>query len=149
MKNTIQEASFQEIKEEVKKVRKFINVFLLLFMSVFVMPSLAFARSPLEGLSSFGGLMPLVLIFIFFYLFLLRPQQKKAKQHQNLLNALKKDDRIISAGGLYATVNSVKGNIIEAKIADGVCVQIAKQSISAVITKETEEATKIPEIVKK
>ena len=65
------------------------------------------------------------------------------------MNSLKKDDRIITAGGLYATVNAVKGNIVEAKVSEGVCIQVVKQSISAVITKEDEEAAKIPEIVKK
>jgi preprotein translocase subunit YajC len=116
-----------------------------------MMPSLAFARASLEGLSSFGGLMPLALIFIFFYLFLLRPQQKKARQHQSLLNALKKDDSIITAGGLYATVSSVKENIVEVKISDGVYVQVAKQSISVVISKEkkAEKFIEIPEIIKK
>lgn len=129
-------------------MKKFINLFIFL-MAIIVMPSLAFAQPSSMGLSSFGGLMPLILIFVFFYLFLLRPQQKKAKEHRNLLNSLKKDDRIITAGGLYATVSAVKGNIVEAKVSEGVCVQVAKQSISAVITKEYEEAAKIPEVVKK
>ncbi|MDR3256828.1 MAG: preprotein translocase subunit YajC [Endomicrobium sp.] len=129
-------------------MEKFVNSLVILATASLV-PSLAFAQSPLGGLSSFGGLMPLILIFVFFYLFLLRPQQKKAKEHQNLLNALKKNDRIITAGGLYATVSSVTGNVVEAKISDEVYVQIAKQSISTVITKEAEETAKIPEIVKK
>jgi preprotein translocase subunit YajC len=113
------------------------------------MPSLSFAQPLSGGLSSLGGMLPLILIFIFFYLFLLRPQQKKAKKHRDLLNSLKKDDRIITGGGLYATVSSVKGDIVEARISDGVYVQIVKQLISTIITKEDEEAAKIPEIVKK
>ena len=129
---------------------KFINLFIFL-LAIISMPSLSFAQPLPEGLSSFslGGLMPLILIFVFFYLFLLRPQQKKAKKHRDLLNSLKKDDRIITGGGLYATVSAVKGNIVEARISDGVYVQIVKQLISAVITKEDEEAAKIHEIVKK
>ncbi|OEG70831.1 hypothetical protein ATZ36_17855 [Candidatus Endomicrobiellum trichonymphae] len=130
------------------KMEKFINLFIFL-LAIISMPSLSFAQSLSGGLSSLGGLMPLILIFIFFYLFLLRPQQKKAKKHRDLLNSLKKDDRIITGGGLYATVSSVKGNIIEARISDGVHVQIVKQLISAIITKEDEEAAKIPEVVKK
>jgi preprotein translocase subunit YajC len=127
---------------------KFINLLIFLLV-IILMPSLSFAQSLSGGLSSLGGLMPLILIFIFFYLFLLRPQQKKAKKHRDLLNSLKKDDRIITGGGLYATVISVKGNIVEARISDGVHVQIVKQLISVVITKEDEEAAKVPEIVKK
>jgi preprotein translocase subunit YajC len=130
------------------KMEKFISLFIFL-LAIISTPSLSFAQSLPGGLSSFGGLMPLILIFIFFYLFLLRPQQKKAKRHGDLLNSLKKDDRIITGGGLYATVSAVKGNIVEARISDDVYVQIVKQLISAVITKEDEEAAKIPEVVKK
>ncbi|MDR0820059.1 MAG: preprotein translocase subunit YajC [Endomicrobium sp.] len=129
-------------------MRNFINLFIFL-LAIISMPSLSFAQPLSGGLSSLGGLMPLILIFIFFYLFLLRPQHKKAKKHRDLLNSLKKDDRIITEGGLYATISAVKGNIVEARISDGVYVQIVKQLISGVITKEDEEAAKIPEIVKK
>jgi len=98
---------------------------------------------------SLGGIAPLLLIFVFFYLFLLRPQQKKAKDHQNLLNALKKDDRVITAGGIYGTVVMVRGNMIEVKIADGVNIQVAKPSISSVVTQQDETAAQTPEVVKK
>jgi preprotein translocase subunit YajC len=129
-------------------MEKFINLFIF-SLTIILMPSLSFAQSLPGGLSSLGGLVPLILIFIFFYLFLLRPQQKKTKKHRDLLNSLKKDDRIITGGGLYATVSSVKGNIVEARISDGVHVQVVKQLISAVITKEDEEASKMTEVVKK
>jgi preprotein translocase subunit YajC len=130
------------------KMGRLIDLFVFLLV-VISMPSLLFAQSFSGKLSSLGGLMPLIFIFIFFYLFLLRPQQKKTKKHHDLLNSLKKDDRIITGGGLYATVSSVKGNIVEARISDGVNVQIVKQLISAVVTKEDEEASKMTEIVKK
>ncbi|MDR2426305.1 MAG: preprotein translocase subunit YajC [Endomicrobium sp.] len=119
-----------------------------LLVSVVVIPSDAYAQEA-SGRSLFGGgIMPLILIFIFFYLFLLRPQQKKTKEHQALLNALKKDDSVITAGGIYAKVVSVKENIVEIKIADGVNIQVSKPSISAVIMKDDETAAKVPEIVK-
>ncbi|MCA6071210.1 MAG: preprotein translocase subunit YajC [Endomicrobium sp.] len=128
------------------------SVDLLVFLAAALLtPSFVFAQSVGRGMS-FGGLMPLLLIFVFFYLFLIRPQQKKAKDHQKLLNSLKKDDRVIAAGGIYATVSSVKGNIIEVKISDGVYIQVARQSVASVITKEKEAeeaAVKIPEIVKR
>lgn len=97
--------------------------------------------------SPFGGLMPLILIFIFFYLFLIRPQQKQRKEHQKMLDALKKDDKIITAGGLYATVVSVKGDTVEAKISDNVRIQIVKQTISTVVVPQTDAVT--PEVIKK
>lgn len=131
-------------------MKKYFNLVAFLLVAAAVTPASVFAQDVAgSGMAGFGGLMPLILIFVFFYLFLLRPQQKKAKQHQQLLNTLKRDDRIITAGGIYGTVINVKGNIIEIKIADDVNVQVAKQSISAVITKQDENAAQIPEIVKK
>lgn len=113
----------------------------LLAVSIFL-PSVSFAQSAGGAGSGLGGLMPLILIFVFFYLFLLRPQQKKAKEHQAVLNALKKDDRVITAGGIYGTVVKVEGNTVDIKIAENVNIQISKQSISAVITKQQEEIEK-------
>jgi len=129
-------------------MKKLVYVFMIL-IAIFAAPSLVFADLPSGGLSSLSSLIPIVLIFAFFYLFLLRPQRKQAKERRNLLNSLKKDDRIITAGGLYATVSAVKGNIVEVRLSEGVYVQIAKQSISAVITKKDEEMAKTPEVVKK
>ncbi|MDR1940736.1 MAG: preprotein translocase subunit YajC [Endomicrobium sp.] len=126
---------------------KLINFLAFILLSLTAMPSLVFAdASPLSG---FGGLMPLIFIFIFFYLFLLRPQQKKAKDHQALLNTLKKDDKIITSGGIYACVVSVEGSVVKIKIAEGVNIQIEKQSISAVNPEQKEDKIKVPEIVKR
>ncbi|AKL97929.1 preprotein translocase subunit YajC [Endomicrobium proavitum] len=126
------------------------SIFSAVLVLVFAASAFAQGEAAQGGLfgGGMGGLLPLILIFVFFYLFLLRPQQKKAKEHAKLLNALKKDDRVITSGGVYATVVSVKGNIIEAKIADGVNIQIAKQSIGTVITKQEEDAAQV-EVVKK
>lgn len=124
---------------------------LVFLVVVLLMPSFVFAQSVGGGMP-FGGLMPILLIFVFFYLFLIRPQRKKAKDHQKLLNSLKRDDRVVTVGGIYATVSSVKENIIEVKISDGVYVKVARQSIASVIAKEkeAEETTvEVPEIIKK
>ncbi|MCL1972804.1 MAG: preprotein translocase subunit YajC [Endomicrobia bacterium] len=118
-----------------------------LLVSISLMPSNVYAQEAAGG-GSFGAFMPLILIFVFFYLFLLRPQQKKAKEHQQLLNSLKKDDEIITAGGIYGTVVSVKESIVEVKIANGVNIKLSKPSISTVITKQDDEAVKVPEIIK-
>ncbi|MDR3111709.1 MAG: preprotein translocase subunit YajC [Elusimicrobiota bacterium] len=120
----------------------------LTVLAVLGLPSFAFAQNSSSGAGSLGGLLPLLLLFVFFYIFLLRPQQKKAKEHQKQLNALKKDDKIITGGGLFAVVISVNESVVEAKIADNVKVQISKPSISAVISKESENVAKIAEIVK-
>ena len=60
-----------------------------------------------------GGItqfLPLILIFIIFYFFLIRPQQKKAKEHKNMVSAIKRGDKIITSGGIFATVERVMDN---------------------------------------
>jgi preprotein translocase subunit YajC len=126
------------------------SIDLLVILAVFlVIPSKTSAQAAGGGVGALGSFLPLILIFVFFYLFLIRPQQKKTKEHQKSLNTLKKGDKVITSGGIYATVNAVRDNILDIKIADGVNVQIAKQSIGNVITKKTEEQAKVPEVVKK
>ncbi|MDR2351544.1 MAG: preprotein translocase subunit YajC [Endomicrobium sp.] len=126
------------------------SIDLLVILVVFlVVSSNASAQAAGGGTGALGNLLPLMLIFVFFYLFLIRPQQKKAKDHRKSLNVLKKGDKVITSGGIYATVNAVRDNVLDIKIADDVNVQIAKQSIATVITKEAKELSKVSEVVKK
>jgi len=112
---------------------------------LFVSSAHADAPGASNPLTSF---FPLIVIFAIFYFLIIRPQQKKAKEHQQMLNALKKDDRIITNGGLYATVVSVKGEIVEVKIAENVKVQIAKSGVSTILPPENQNQPVTPEIVK-
>jgi preprotein translocase subunit YajC len=141
LKNIIQKMKGED------RMRKSMDLFVILTVSL-IIPQAALAQAA-GGSGAWGSFLPLMLIFVFFYLFLIRPQQKKAKEHQKSLNVLKKGDKVITSGGIYATVNAVRDNVLDIKIADGVNVQIAKQSIATVITKEAEEQAKIPEVVKK
>ena len=113
-----------------------------------VVPSVSYAEGA-SALAGFGGLMPLIFIFIFFYLFLIRPQQKKAKDHQNLLNTLKKGDKVVTSGGIYAVIAAVRENIVEIKVADGVNLQIDKQAVATVLPNGNDADVKVPEVVKK
>jgi preprotein translocase subunit YajC len=83
--------------------------------------------------SAFGGLLPLILIFFVFYFLLIRPQQRKVREHQKLLNALKKGDQVISSGGIYGTITGIKGDVVDLKIAEGVKVVLSKSAIATVI----------------
>lgn len=96
--------------------------------------------------SAFGGLMPLLIIFIFFWLFLIRPQQRQRKELEKQINAIKKDDVVLTSGGMYARVTAVKEQDIEAEISQGVRVKISKTAI--VNVKKTNEPA-IAEVVKK
>ncbi|MFQ3574468.1 MAG: preprotein translocase subunit YajC [Thermodesulfovibrionales bacterium] len=91
----------------------------------------AFAMAPANGGAGQGGASPLILIFVVFYFLLIRPQQKKAKEHQNMINNLKKGDKVILAGGEYGVVDSVGTNTVTVKIAENVKVKYGKPYISA------------------
>jgi len=81
-------------------------------------------------------ILPLVLIFVVFYFLLIRPQQKKAKEHKTMLAALKRGDRIITSGGIIGTVARVKDGTseVEVDIAPNVRVIVVREMISTVLT---------------
>lgn len=88
------------------------------------------------GGSPLSGLWMIALIFVIFYFLLIRPQQKKQKQHQNMLGSIKKGDRVVTSGGVYGTVVGVKDNVVVLRIADDVKVEFVKSAISSIVTKE-------------
>ena len=80
--------------------------------------------------------LPLVLIFIVFYFLLIRPQQKKAKDHRTMLGALRRGDRVVTGGGIVGTVNKVLSpEEVEVDIAQGVRVRVLRSTISSVLAK--------------
>jgi len=83
----------------------------------------------------FGAFVPLILMFAIFYFLLIRPQQKKAKQHKQLLAALKKGDRVVSSGGLHGVVTGLTDDIVTMEIAPKVRVKVSRGSISGVASK--------------
>ena len=117
--------------------------FLLLAQNIYADGAAAPAATP--G-SAFGGLMPLLIIFVFFYLFLVRPQQKQRKELERQINSMKKDDTILTSGGIYARVVAVKEQDIEAEISQGVRVRISK---TAIVSVKNPNEPVTPEIVKK
>ncbi|MBO7612159.1 MAG: preprotein translocase subunit YajC [Elusimicrobia bacterium] len=120
-------------------------LFSILFLSQNIYADGAAASAATPG-SAFGGLMPLLIIFIFFYLFLVRPQQKQRKELERQINAIKKDDTILTSGGIYARVIAVKEQDVEAEISHNVRVKIAKSAIVSVIDNNKPVT---PEIIKK
>jgi preprotein translocase subunit YajC len=67
---------------------------------------------------------------------IIRPQKKQQDQRKAMLEALKRGDKVVTSGGLFATVKDVKGDRVTATIAEGVKVEISKQAISAIVTEE-------------
>ncbi len=88
------------------------------------------------GQSAFMNLVPLIFMFAIFYFLLIRPQQKKAKEHRALLDALKKGDTAVTAGGIYGKVTNLDENIVTLEVATGVNIKIKKGHIAEVIKKD-------------
>jgi len=78
-----------------------------------------------------GSLIPLVLIFVIFYFLLIRPQQKKAKEHKTMIESLKKGDKIVTSGGIYGVIEAVSANTITVKISENVKVKFGKAYVAA------------------
>jgi preprotein translocase subunit YajC len=92
------------------------------------------------GAQSGGGISSLIMmlvIFGIFYFILIRPQQKKMKEHNKMVQELKKGDEIITAGGMYAMVENTSPDTLTVKIAEGVKVKITRASVGAVVQPET------------
>lgn len=89
-----------------------------------------------DAMSAVGQFVPLILIFAIMYMLLIRPQQKKAKEHKAMIEAVRRGDQIVTQGGLIAKVVKVKdGNEVDVEIADGVKVRIVQSTIAQVLSK--------------
>ena len=87
--------------------------------------------------SGIAQFIPLILIFVIFYFFLIRPQQKRAKDHLAMVAALKRGDEIITSGGIIGTVDRVmEDDRVEVIISDNVKVQVIKSTITSLLKKE-------------
>ena len=101
---------------------------------MFISP--AYAQGASGGGDAFGMFLPLILIFVVFYFLLIRPQQKKAKQHREMLGEIRRGDRIVTSGGLIGTVTRVVGDSeLAVEIADGVKVRVLRGLVSDVLAK--------------
>ncbi|MBM1222381.1 preprotein translocase subunit YajC [Ponticoccus sp. SC2-23] len=87
----------------------------------------------MEGIAS---LVPLILIFAIMYFLLIRPQQKKLKEHQEMVKALRRGDQVVTQGGVIGKVTKVKDEgEIEVEIASGVIVRVVRSTITQVLSK--------------
>ncbi|MFX0544675.1 preprotein translocase subunit YajC [Roseovarius sp. S1116L3] len=98
----------------------------------------------MEGGSAFAQFIPLILIFAIMYFLLIRPQQKKLKNHRAMVEALRRGDQVVTQGGLIGKVSKVKDDDeIEVELAQGVKVRVVKSTIAQVVSK-TEPASDAP-----
>ena len=93
----------------------------------------AFAQAGGEAGGSLFSLLPLVVIFVLFYFLLIRPQQKRAKQHKEMVAALSKGEEVVTNGGLLGKVTDVDDNFISLEISSGLTVKGQRQAVSQVM----------------
>lgn len=83
-----------------------------------------------EGAGGFAGFIPLILMFVIFYFLLIRPQQKRTKDHRAMIANLKKGDRIITSGGIHGRITGMDEATLTVEIADKVRVKVARANVS-------------------
>lgn len=95
------------------------------------------------GAALFTNIMPLVLVFAIMYFILIRPQQKKAREHKAMVEALRRGDQVITAGGIMGKVSKVaEDGVVEVEIAEGVKVKVVRGTITQVVSKTEPAAAK-------
>ena len=86
--------------------------------------------------SGIGQFIPLILIFVIFYFFLIRPQQKKIKEHKAMVGALKRGDEVITSGGIVGKIEKVHNDDkIDLIISENVTIKVIKSTIQSLLTK--------------
>ncbi len=86
--------------------------------------------------ASLMSLLPMIIIFVIFYFFLIRPQLRKQKQVEQMLSSLKKGDKVLAAGGLFGVIHKIEGEVVSLDIAENVRVNVAKSSINELVNGE-------------
>ena len=102
--------------------------------------SVAHAQQAAGAADPAGGLMqflPIILMFVVLWFLMIRPQQKKAKEHQAMLAALAKGDEVVTGGGIVGRVAKIGENYVSVEVSEGVEVQVQKPAIALVLPKGT------------
>lgn len=102
---------------------------------MFITP--AYANTATAGGFDFMGLLPMVVIFILFWFLLIRPQQKKMKEHQKMLSEILKGDEIITQGGMVGRVSKAGEQYLTIEIANGVEIHVQRGAVAAKLEKGT------------
>lgn len=113
-------------------------------MNTILSAAMALALQGSQGgpLQVLGGLVPMLLIFVIFYVVLMLPMQRQRKALRQMIENLKKGDRVITSGGLYGEVTAVEEGVVLLRIADNVRVRVAKSAISGLETPESDKDKK-------
>jgi preprotein translocase subunit YajC len=100
-----------------------------------------YAQGGSGGAAPYGDIMFLVLLFAVFYFLLIRPQQKRAKEHKKMVEAVAKGDEVVTNGGVLGKIVEVGDTFLTVNIAEGVDVKLQRSSVSATVPKGTIKST--------
>lgn len=102
---------------------------------------IAYAMAPGQGgQQGFGMFLPLILLFAIFYFLLIRPQQKRQREHKQLLANLRKGDQVITAGGLYGRITGITDTVVTLEITEKVRVKVARSQISTKLLSQSDRS---------
>lgn len=87
-----------------------------------------------------GSMLPFILMFVILYFLLIRPQQKRQRGHQEMIEQLKTGDRVVTSGGLLGIVAGIKPDIVVLRVADNVKIEVQKSAVSKVLAKKGDQA---------
>lgn len=104
-------------------------------MSFFI--SDALAQSGAAAPSTFMSLLPMILLFVVFYLLLIRPQQKRQKEHRNMVAGLATGDEVVTMGGILGKITKVEDNFVTIEVAKGIELRLQRASVQAMMPKGT------------
>jgi preprotein translocase subunit YajC len=94
-------------------------------------PGAGGVSGPGGGPGGFLSLIPFVLIFVLFYVMMILPQQRQRKKHQQMLDALKKGDRVVTTGGLVGAVTNIHNDLVTLQVADDVKVKVLRSAVAS------------------
>lgn len=114
---------------------------------IFSLANLSASQSSPQNVNPIINLLPIIVIFAIFYLLLIRPQQKRQKEHQQLISDLKKNDEIITVGGMHGTIVNVKDKTFILRVDENARIEVEKSSVATV--KKTKSETEQEQISSK
>ena len=109
-------------------------------MTSLFLTAMASAAGSSGSAAFFVQILPLLFVFVIFYLLMIRPQQRRMKQHQATIAAVQKGDQVVTAGGVFGKVAKVSDEEVEVEIAQGVKVRVVKSTLSHVLGKNPKPA---------
>lgn len=116
---------------------------------VFISEALATASTTSAAQPSpISGFIPIIIIFVIFYFLLIRPQQKRVKQHNDMISAIKKEDVVVTSGGIVGKVQKIlEGDFLQVKISEDVIIEVVKSTITSKLDRKFSAVKKSPKKV--